>query len=254
MADALALYRLVMGEEWEDDLRGAAMAREAAAARQRRSLRTLRTGQGRRLRLGRPLARSVSARAAGSRAAVFKRIRSAGCHTGAALWRQLSYVNDKADLCFSSARSLGDDARMTWEEKTALVESWQATWRGSTKLGFTSHMLLSFPEGTDPVAVRGIAVEWCEHFFDSALYGDRWEYVLAIHTDRAHPHAHVLLNNRGVEHGTWFSCWEGGVMSPQLMREKQAEIAGHYGVALEATTRLAGRGSQRTRRSTWPRC
>ena len=43
--------------------------------------------------------------AADSRAAVFKRIR-AGCHTGAALWRQLSYVNDKADLCFASTRSL----------------------------------------------------------------------------------------------------------------------------------------------------
>ena len=74
--------------------------------------------------------RSVVARSAGSRAAVFKRIRSAGCHTGDALWRQLSYVNDKADLCFSSTRSLGDGDRMTEEEKARLVERWQATWRG----------------------------------------------------------------------------------------------------------------------------
>ena len=62
--------------------------------------------------------------------------------------------------------------------------------------------------------------------------------MLAIHTDREHPHAHVVLNNRGRDQGEWFSCWEGGVMSPQLMREKQAEIAGQYGVALDATTRL----------------
>ena len=38
MADALALYRLVMGDDWEDRVRGAAVARDAAAARQRRSL------------------------------------------------------------------------------------------------------------------------------------------------------------------------------------------------------------------------
>jgi type IV secretion system T-DNA border endonuclease VirD2 len=46
------------------------------------------------------------------------------------------------------------------------------------------------------------------------------------------------LNNRGKDQGVWFACWAEGVMSPQLMREKQAEIAENYGVALDATTRL----------------
>jgi len=86
--------------------------------------------------------------------------------------------------------------------------------------------------------VRDIAMDWTEHFFESGEYGDQWDYVLAVHDDRAHKHAHIILNNRGVEKGTWFSCWAEGVMSPQLMREKQAEIAERYGVMLDATTRL----------------
>jgi type IV secretion system T-DNA border endonuclease VirD2 len=81
-------------------------------------------------------------------------------------------------------------------------------------------------------------MDWTEHFFESGEYGDQWDYVLAVHDDRAHKHAHIILNNRGVEKGTWFSCWAEGVMSPQLMREKQAEIAERYGVMLDATTRL----------------
>ena len=91
----------------------------------------------------------------------------------------------------------------------------------------------------DDVAHRRQFGHWeGEHFFESGGYGDQWDYVLAVHDDRAHKHAHIILNNRGVENGIWFSCWAEGVMSPQLMREKQAEIAEGYGVMLDATTRL----------------
>jgi hypothetical protein len=134
--------------------------------------------------------------------------------------------------------ALTDAAVLTEEQKEGIIEDWAGTWRGSTKLGFTSHMLLSFPTDVMVEQARDIAMDWTEHFFESGGYGDQWDYVLAIHDDRAHKHAHIILNNRGVENGTWFSCWAEGVMSPQLMREKQAEIAERYGVMLDATTRL----------------
>lgn len=134
--------------------------------------------------------------------------------------------------------ALTDAAVLSEDQKEDIIEDWAGTWRGSTKLGFTSHMLLSFPTDVTVDQVRDIAMDWTEHFFESGEYGDQWDYVLAVHNDRAHKHAHIILNNRGVEKGTWFSCWAEGVMSPQLMREKQAEIAEHYGVMLDATTRL----------------
>jgi type IV secretion system T-DNA border endonuclease VirD2 len=218
-----------MGEMWEDDHRRAGAARELAAARQARSFK----------RSGRPSVPNIVKAARGSHAAVFKRIRNGGGKTKLSLGNQLDYVNDKAVFTFSSmTNALSNQATLTAEEKAKIIEQWSNTWRGTAKLDFTNHMLLSFPKGVSAEQVQGIALDWCEHFFESGHYGDEWDYVLAVHTDRDHPHAHILLNNRGRDQGTWFACWAEGVMSPQLMREKQAEIAETYGVALDATTRL----------------
>ncbi|WP_246079571.1 relaxase/mobilization nuclease domain-containing protein [Parasedimentitalea maritima] len=188
---------------------------------------------------GRPSVRNIAKASQGSRAAVFKRIRAGGCKTRRSLGNQLDYVNDKAVFTFSGqANSLDGGATLSEDQKTKILDQWTGTWRGSSKLGFTSHMLLSFPTDVSADQVHDITLDWCEHFFESGHYGDEWDYVVAVHTDRDHPHAHILLNNRGKDQGVWFSCWAEGVMSPQLMREKQAEIAENYGVALDATTRL----------------
>ena len=227
--DALGLYHSVMGEMWEDENRRAGAARDRAAARQSRSYK----------RAGRPCVRNIAKASQGSRAAVFKRIRAGGCKTRQSLGNQLDYVNDKAVFTFSSmTNGLSAGATLNPAQKDQIIEQWAGTWRGTSKLGFTSHMLLSFPTDVSADQVQGIALDWCEHFFESGHYGDEWDYVVAVHTDRDHPHAHILLNNRGKDQGVWFSCWAEGVMSPQLMREKQAEIAEDYGVALDATTRL----------------
>ena len=227
--DPLSLYHAVMGELWEEEHRRAGVMRAGAAVRQLRSYKAS----------GRPSVRNVAKASRGSRAAVFKRIRAGGCKTRRSLGNQLDYVNDKAVFTFSSqANSLDGEATLSEDQKAKILDQWSGTWRGSSKLGFTSHMLLSFPTDVSADQVRDIALDWCEHFFESGYYGDEWDYVVAVHTDRDHPHAHILLNNRGKDQGLWFSCWAEGVMSPQLMREKQAEIAETYGVALDATTRL----------------
>ncbi|HJO52719.1 relaxase/mobilization nuclease domain-containing protein [Phaeobacter gallaeciensis] len=234
MADPLALYASVMGRLWEDErIRGQAAARIDARLAGRRQGRSF-------SRVGSMSARNALKVASGqSRAAVFKRIRAGGCKTRCSLGAQISYINDKAVYTYSTmTNALTDAAVLSEEQKEDIIEDWAGTWRGSTKLGFTSHMLLSFPTDVTVDQVCDIAMDWTEHFFESGEYGDQWDYVLAVHDDRAHKHAHIILNNRGVENGTWFSCWAEGVMSPQLMREKQAEIAEGYGVTLDATTRL----------------
>ena len=234
MADPLALYTAVMGRLWEDErIRGKAQGRIDARLAGRRQGRSY-------ARVGRLSFRNIAKAASGqSRAAVFKRIRAGGCKTRGSLGNQLSYINDKAVFTYSTMTNpLDERAVLSDEQKDDIIEAWAKTWRGTTKLGFTSHMLLSFPTDVSTEKVRDIALDWAEHFFESGAYGDQWDYVLAVHDDRAHRHAHIVLNNRGRENGTWFSCWAEGVMSPQLMREKQAEIAETYGVILDATTRL----------------
>ena len=234
MRNTAALYEAVMGKLWENEqIRGKANARIGARMAGRRQGRSY-------ANTGRASLRNVAKAASGqSRAAIFKRIRSGGCKTRASLGNQLSYVNDKAVFTYSSmTNALTSDAVLNEEQKSGIIEDWAETWRGTTKLGFTSHMLLSFPTDVTVDQVRDITMEWAEHFFDSGEYGDQWDYVFAVHDDRAHKHAHILLNNRGVDQGTWFSCWAEGVMSPQLMREKQAEIAEKNGIMLDATSRI----------------
>ncbi len=234
MADPLALYTSVMGKLWENErIRGQAAARIDARLAGRRQGRSFG-------RVGSISARNVAKAATGhSRVAVFKRIRAGGCKTQSSLGNQLSYINDKAVYTYSTmTNALTDGVVLSEGQKSDVIEAWAGTWRGSTKLGFTSHMLLSFPTDVTVDQVRDIAMDWTEHFFESGKYGDQWDYVLAVHDDRAHKHAHIILNNRGLDQGIWFSCWAEGVMSPQLMREKQAEIAEGYGVMLDATTRL----------------
>lgn len=229
MVDRLGLYKVTTGALWAEEDRRKGGMRQLAADRQTRSYRPG----------GRISSRNVMKASFGAQKAVFKRIRAGGCKTRAQLGNQIDYVNDKADFVFASqANSLRQSAVLTEGQKARILDQWASTWRGTSKLGFTSHMLLSFPEGVSSETVKAIALDWCEEFFESGHYGDEWDYVMAVHTDRAHPHAHILLNNRGKDQGQWFSCWQGGVMSPQLMREKQAEIAERYGIALDATSRI----------------
>lgn len=229
MVDRLGLYKITTGALWEKDDRRKSGMRQLAAERQ---IRSYRPG-------GRMSSRNVMKASFGAQKAVFKRIRAGGCKTKAQLGNQIDYVNDKADFVFASqTNSLRRSAVLSEGQKARIVTQWASTWRGTSKLGFTSHMLLSFPQGVSSETVKAIALDWCEEFFESGHYGDEWDYVMAVHTDRAHPHAHILLNNRGKDQGQWFSCWQGGVMSPQLMRETQAEIAERYGLALDATSRI----------------
>lgn len=234
MRNTMALYEAVMGNLWENQqVRGKAYGRIDARISGRRQGRSY-------SKTGRASVRNVAKAASGqSRAAIFKRIRSGGCKTRTSLGNQLAYVNDKAVFTYASmGNALDAEAVLTEDQKSEIIEDWAETWQGTTKLGFTSHMLLSFPKDVTVEQVRDITMEWASHFFESGDYGDQWDYVLAVHDDRAHKHAHILLNNRGVDQGTWFSCWAEGVMSPQLMREKQAEIAEKHGIVLDATTRL----------------
>ena len=136
MADPLSLYTSVMGRLWEDErIRGKTQARIDARLAGRRQGRSY-------ARVGRLSVRNIAKAASGqSRAAVFKRIRAGGCKTRGSLGNQLSYINDKAVFTYSTMTNPLDEAAvLTGEQKDEIIEAWAETWRGTTKLGFTSHM------------------------------------------------------------------------------------------------------------------
>ena len=179
--------------------------------------------------------------AEGSRAAVFKKIASGGTHTRHQMRRQMDYINTKAQYTFGFSEALTDERRQSEASLEAIADGWEASWRGTPKNGHTSHLLISFPPDTAPRDAAAIAEEMCERAFggEKEFADDRWEYIAALHTDRSHPHVHVLVNNRGVENGSWFylSNRLDAPFTYQGFRNLMVSVAQEYGVQLEATTR-----------------
>lgn len=179
--------------------------------------------------------------AEGSRAAVFKKIASGGTHTRHQMRRQMDYINSKAQYTFGFSDALTDERRQSEASLEAIADTWEASWQGTPKNGHTSHLLISFPPDTAPRDAAAIAEEMCERAFggEKEFAEDRWEYIAALHTDRSHPHVHVLVNNRGVENGSWFYL-SNKLEAPftyQGFRNLMVSVAQDYGVHLEATTR-----------------
>lgn len=177
--------------------------------------------------------------ARGYRAAVFKPIRNGGTHNKSQLSNQLSYITRDNKL------SHFVDSRGTFDGKTKFddkdikkltdrfAERWSSGFR--PKMGNTTHMLMSFPKGTKSEDVRDIASDVCERFFETDE--GNFDYVIAIHKDRDHPHAHIILNRRSQE-GEFFYLGRDHRFNYDDFRLAMVEEAEKYGVKLEATRRI----------------
>ncbi|MEO1641406.1 MAG: relaxase/mobilization nuclease domain-containing protein, partial [Pseudomonadota bacterium] len=102
-------------------------------------------------------------------------------------------------------------------------------------MGNTTHMLMSFPKGTKSEDVRDIASDVCERFFETDE--GHFDYVIAVHKDRDHPHAHIVLNRRSQE-GEFFYLGRDHRFNYDDFRFAMVEEAEKYGVKLEATRRV----------------
>ena len=175
--------------------------------------------------------------AGGGRAAVFKAIRSGGCHTRAQLANQLDYLTTKSSHIVDSRGVLDGKTTLTGEEIGTVADRFARRWSDGfhPKLGQTTHMLMSFPVGTKGEDVRDIASEVCERFF--ANDAGHFDYLIAVHEDRAHPHAHVVLNRKSQE-GEFFYLGRDHHFNYDDFRIAMVEAAETHGVRLEATRRV----------------
>ncbi|MEY8828809.1 relaxase/mobilization nuclease domain-containing protein [Sedimentitalea sp. XS_ASV28] len=175
--------------------------------------------------------------AAGHRAAVFKAIRSGGTHTKSQLANQLDYLTTKSSHIVDSSGFLDGKAKLGSPEVKDLTERFAKRWSAGfkPKLGQTTHMLMSFPVGTRGEDVRDISSTVAERFFQTDQ--GHFDYIIAVHEDRDHPHAHIVLNRRSQE-GEFFFLGRDHRFNYDDFRLAMVEEAEKFGVRLEATRRL----------------
>lgn len=175
--------------------------------------------------------------AAGHRAAVFKAIRGGGTNSKSELSNQLGYLTTKSTHIVDSSGFLDGKSRLENREIKDLTERFAKRWSAGfkPKLGQTTHMLMSFPIGTDGEDVRDIATDVAERFFQTDE--GHFEYIIAVHEDRDHPHAHIVLNRRSQE-GEFFYLGRDHRFNYDDFRLAMVEEAEKYGVRLEATRRI----------------
>ncbi|WP_193143253.1 relaxase/mobilization nuclease domain-containing protein [Meridianimarinicoccus sp. MJW13] len=175
--------------------------------------------------------------AAGHRPAVFKAIRGGGTHTKSQLTNQLEYLTTKSTHIVDSSGFLDGKAKLEAKDIKDLTERFAKRWSAGfkPKLGQTTHMLMSFPVGARGEDVRDIATDVAERFFQTDA--GHFDYIIAVHEDRDHPHAHLVLNRRSQE-GEFFFLGRNHRFNYDDFRLAMVEEAEKYGVRLEATRRV----------------
>ena len=175
----------------------------------------------------------------GSNAAVLKKIGKGGTANAKELAAQMDYLFSKSASIFGNGVVLDADAKgLTKDERNEIVENWVEDWRGSPKNGHTTHLLMSFPSHVRPEKAKLIAEAWAFEMFQSGEHQDDvWSYVAALHTDKAHPHVHIVVNNRGTVNDSWFFMAKEHVFNLEVMKERMVAIAAEEGVFLDATSR-----------------
>ena len=175
--------------------------------------------------------------AAGHRAAVFKAIRGGGTHNKSQLANQLDYLTTKSTHIVDSSGFLDGKSKLGSQEIQDLTERFSKRWSAGfkPKLGQTTHLLMSFPMDTRGEDVRDIATDVAERFFQTDE--GHFDYIIAVHEDRDHPHAHLVLNRRSQE-GEFFYLARNHRFNYDDFRLAMVEEAETYGVRLEATRRV----------------
>ena len=175
--------------------------------------------------------------AKGHRAAVFKPVRSGGCQTKKELSNQLEYLTTKSSHIVDSRGVLDGKRQLNADEIKGVVDRFSGRWSEGfrPKMGHTTHMLMSYPVSTKGEDVRDISAGVCERFF--ANDERNFDYIIAIHEDRDHPHAHIVINRRSQE-GEYFYLGRDHHFNYDDFRTAMVEEAEKVGVRLEATKRV----------------
>uniref|UniRef100_UPI0028EAD947 relaxase/mobilization nuclease domain-containing protein n=1 Tax=Bradyrhizobium cosmicum TaxID=1404864 RepID=UPI0028EAD947 len=180
--------------------------------------------------------------------AIVRIVPRGGARTARQIRDQLNYLsrNGAVDLQ-RSERHQGvflpydrlDEIAQSWAEQTGNYQAGQSAAESNQDL--TTHIIVSFPPGTDTSRAHAAGRAWTETMFGSGYNGGSFDYFTAFHVDRQHPHLHVVVNRRALE-GHWLKIAR---RHPQQnydnMRAVLVDAAYDHGIELDATRR-ADRG------------
>ena len=169
--------------------------------------------------------------------AVVKMVRGGGASDVRGLKAQMDYLSrDGEQPLVRSERYMG--VEIDEAERAAIESGWEMPPEGSKLADRTSHFIVSFPARSNHDAAERAGRAWAEEMFGSGDYGgDSYDYYTAFHTDRDHPHMHVVVNRRGMDHGNWLKVSQRSDLNYDAMRETLVQVAGREGIELEATSR-----------------
>ncbi|MCJ9719966.1 relaxase/mobilization nuclease domain-containing protein [Agrobacterium sp. SHOUNA12C] len=213
--------------------------------------------------------------------AVAHRVINGGCKTPKRIAKQIKYLA-RIGLNFSSKDGAEEDSKPavklrlsarygeaelkpkdidrfshSWALQSGIYQPGQS--EADSKKELTTHFAVSFPPGTPLDAAEKAGLEWARILFYSGRFGAEWDYFTAFHTDREHPHTHIVVNRRAFppenSHVSAMGKWlkiahryepdetlaaekgkEFGI-NYKILRDMQVEAAAKFGILLEATSR-----------------
>lgn len=179
---------------------------------------------------------TMSANARGVPQVFFKVASKGGCHGPAGLAGQLDYILSKADQIIDPAKEVDQFSHLPKEFVKIKAEQWASEWDGKVKSGHSMHMIASFPHGTDPEKVADVMRKVCYDLLDQDR--SRFEYIAAVHSDKDHPHAHIIVNRRNQE-GEFFYFARGHEFTYDVFKDKIVDVAREHGIELCNSSKLS---------------
>ena len=167
-----------------------------------------------------------------------KVIRNGGTTNAIGMKAQMNYLTQKGEVELELS-DLYFGAKLEKEEWDELIESWDVAGINKGDFDKTHHIVVSFPHHTERDAAKRVGRAWAAEMFSSGNYGDVYDYYTSYHTDQQHPHMHIVVNRRGMEHGNWLSIHREGAFNYTTFRDVQVLLAAEEGINLQATSRYS---------------
>lgn len=174
--------------------------------------------------------------------AIVKHVRQGGTRHASGLSRQLKYLSREGELNVERSQRYAGGAlnpaefeqfANSWALETGIFDG-----RNGTRNSLSTHLVVSFPPGTNPDNARESARDWAWRMFGGAEGQPAYDYYTVSHRDREHPHTHIVVNRRGIDGRDWLKIANRHpTLNYPNMRKVMVEIASQYNIDLEASTR-----------------
>jgi type IV secretion system T-DNA border endonuclease VirD2 len=179
--------------------------------------------------------------------AIVRVIPGGGTTNAAQIVNQWNYISRKGDVALERSDRYLDAAPVRPDDIPQLSEDWEnhaAVYPGivradGTRRDITTHIVASLPHDANndlenaKATLRAFAFE----MFGSGRNGGQWDYFTAFHTDKDHPHLHIVLNRMSHE-GRWLKISRRHpFMNYDNIRAVMADVAERHGFNLDSTTR-----------------